>query len=169
MDAQDTTPPLQPPTTSSRPKRPSPLEILEILAQILPRVEEHTLRRSVPFVCHQWLILSRNHILRTVRWEYQDGNFNKDPDDRFKWLDFAGRLEVQVLQVLDEDMTSIRFSYLDITNALLAALNPTSRQKRTLAKIRNNLDQEDVQEPKGLEEFLKAPMLLRETTLRELV
>lgn len=169
MDDQDTAPPL-PPTTSNRPSRPSPLEIPEILAQILPSVEEHTLRRSVPFVCHQWLILSRDHIFRTVRWEYQDENSNKHLDDRFRRLKFAGRLEVQTPQAHYEDPTAVRFDYWAITLALLEVLDPSSRQTAMFAKIQNNNNlNQGVQEYKGQEEFLKAPMLLRRTTLRELV
>ncbi|KAG0066346.1 hypothetical protein BGZ90_001442 [Linnemannia elongata] len=169
MDDQDTAPPL-PPTASNRPSRPSPLEIPEILAQILLSVEEHTLCRSVPIVCHQWLILSRDHILRTVRWEYQDENSNKHLDDRFRRLKFAGRLEVQTPQADYEDPTAVRFDYWAITLALLEVLDPSSRQTATFAKIQNNNNlNQGVQEHKGQEEFLKAPMLLRRTTLRELI
>ena len=80
-----------------------------------------------------------------------------------------GRLEVQVPHGQNEDLTTIRFNSWDISKALLAVLDPSSKQQPTFSKIRNNLNQQNVQEQKGQEDFLKAPMLLRRTTLRELV
>ncbi|KAG0279525.1 hypothetical protein BGZ95_000953 [Linnemannia exigua] len=75
----------------------SPFEIPEILTKILSNVEQHTLRRSVPFVCRQWLQISRPYILRTVYWGYEDQlKDDKALEERLRRLQFADRLEIEV-------------------------------------------------------------------------
>ncbi|KAF9900093.1 hypothetical protein EC991_007929, partial [Linnemannia zychae] len=49
-----------------QPRKPSPLDLPELLDKIFTFVSEPTLAFSVPFVCRQWFILSQRRIIREV-------------------------------------------------------------------------------------------------------
>ncbi|KAG0292001.1 hypothetical protein BGZ96_004626 [Linnemannia gamsii] len=62
-------------TTTINNRKPSPIDIPEILEHIFSHLDEYTLRKRVVFVCRLWYLLNRGRFLRSVVW---DGSWSKE-------------------------------------------------------------------------------------------